>query len=465
MLLAEHQPTVRHALVALGAVHEDYSTFGRVNFSDYALQNYSLAIKGVANVWTLENPQTMEVALATCIIFASLESLRGCSHSCMSLIVSGTKILETRNSDVATNIHTVIPELQLRWLFVRMANQIMDIGGSQFDDFKYPYTSADLEIPPIFASPGLAMMSLETLYSHMTVLLKYVDRAAGQRLNYEPFLMDISHEMQSLKMLHHKWQRAFEHTKSTWASYPNASSRDPEILAIDMMNNVVTIVLDVNISDLECDYDRHQMTFDTIVEEAQEYISKTSTYDSQAHSKSRDKISTPSVNDPTGDIMKRAIAPKLLQSRVPTFSMSMGCVGALYFSAARCRKSATRYRALALLQNCYRREGLWDSELAATIVEKVIKLGENGAQSLPTAPAMQPFTSSVPATEATEIPRETRVKILDAVWVDEAGVEVICSKQYAGTARIDERHDRIEVEKLGNFVPSYTQTSLPNAVL
>ena len=54
----------------------------------------------------------------------------------------------------------------------------------------------------------------------------------------------------------------------------------------------------------------------------------------------------------------------------------MGVVAALYFAAARCRSAPIRHKALSLLKICNRREGFWDSRIAASIAEGVINIEE-----------------------------------------------------------------------------------------
>lgn len=72
----------------------------------------------------------------------------------------------------------------------------------------------------------------------------------------------------------------------------------------------------------------------------------------------------------------KTLLPKPETVSPPMFSLSLGCVSSLYLSASRCRNPRIRYRALDLLQNCNRREGLWDSNIAARIAENVITIEE-----------------------------------------------------------------------------------------
>ena len=61
----------------------------------------------------------------------------------------------------------------------------------------------------------------------------------------------------------------------------------------------------------------------------------------------------------------------------PSFSISSGVVPSMYMTAARCRDPAFRREALKILQTCDRREGLWDSNVAADIAGKIIDIEES----------------------------------------------------------------------------------------
>lgn len=59
-----------------------------------------------------------------------------------------------------------------------------------------------------------------------------------------------------------------------------------------------------------------------------------------------------------------------------TFSFEMELVIPLYLTALKCRDHVVRRRALALLSASPRREGFWDSRLAAKLAERVVEMEE-----------------------------------------------------------------------------------------
>ncbi|EXJ82833.1 hypothetical protein A1O3_06648 [Capronia epimyces CBS 606.96] len=66
------------------------------------------------------------------------------------------------------------------------------------------------------------------------------------------------------------------------------------------------------------------------------------------------------------------------QSRIvrPTFSLALGIVPTLFLTATRTTDRALRAKALHLLRTCNRREGFWDSRIAAKLAERVVEIRE-----------------------------------------------------------------------------------------
>lgn len=71
--------------------------------------------------------------------------------------------------------------------------------------------------------------------------------------------------------------------------------------------------------------------------------------------------------------------------QVSTFLLEVETVGPLYWICVKCRHPAVRRRAIAVLRGMHRREGMWDSNIAAIVADRVVAVEEaslNG-QGLP----------------------------------------------------------------------------------
>jgi hypothetical protein len=67
-------------------------------------------------------------------------------------------------------------------------------------------------------------------------------------------------------------------------------------------------------------------------------------------------------------------------TRQATFSFDYGVVNPLYIVATRCRDPYIRREAISLLVNYPRREGTWDSAMAATIATWIMNTEEDGIE-------------------------------------------------------------------------------------
>lgn len=65
-------------------------------------------------------------------------------------------------------------------------------------------------------------------------------------------------------------------------------------------------------------------------------------------------------------------------SRNPAFSLDLVTIGPIFELARRCRDPWIRRRAVDVMRRYHRREGMWDSEMALLIIERVIEIEEDG---------------------------------------------------------------------------------------
>lgn len=82
------------------------------------------------------------------------------------------------------------------------------------------------------------------------------------------------------------------------------------------------------------------------------------------------------------DLAKAVLAAEKTGSnqanRNASFSLDLVTIGPIFEIARRCRDPRIRRRAVDVMRSCHRREGMWDSELALLIIERVIEIEEDG---------------------------------------------------------------------------------------
>lgn len=128
MAAAAQEPSLRHAVIAIGALHEDfsqrklaYSTPSPVdNGTEFALSQYAKAI-GALRRSLSSGKQEPLTALMSCILFVCFDSLRGWFESAMVHLQSGLRILRDMRERSAKDDHII--EDNIAPLFMRLSIQ------------------------------------------------------------------------------------------------------------------------------------------------------------------------------------------------------------------------------------------------------------------------------------------------------------------------------------------------------
>lgn len=125
------EESVRNAVVALGALHEQYiAGMGQMD-SNFAMQQYSKAMTQIMKLDMKESTST-DVALISCILFACFETLQGHFRSSLMHVKSGIQILnEQEASGVEDTKVAYMKKEVLRPLFLRFVTQSREIGTNQ----------------------------------------------------------------------------------------------------------------------------------------------------------------------------------------------------------------------------------------------------------------------------------------------------------------------------------------------
>ena len=170
-----------------------------------------------------------------------------------------------------------------------------------------------------------------------------------------------------------QWSTAFEPILTSRAA-PSKSSQEKTGIAVLKMNQIMGLILfKMTFADNEMQFDRFLLEFQKIVELAREVV---------------------------GDEERRAAARRCPDPRTcrhhttqpdifgghdynarhikSSFSADLGIVPPLFVVATKCRDPLTRRHAIQLLRTSSRREGMWDSELAARIGMWITAIEEEG---------------------------------------------------------------------------------------
>lgn len=97
---AHHEPAIRHAITAIGALHEQHFV-GKEIVNTFALQQYNLAIRGLLDPLDQQRKRGVDVCLISCILFTCFEV---CPSSSMTM--SHSLVLTSHATEYArTSFH------------------------------------------------------------------------------------------------------------------------------------------------------------------------------------------------------------------------------------------------------------------------------------------------------------------------------------------------------------------------
>ncbi|KAI1613157.1 hypothetical protein EDD37DRAFT_626740 [Exophiala viscosa] len=382
--MAHHEPALRHAMVALGKLHEGYLISASTN--QYALHQYGKAINLITKMDS-SSPSAFDTALASCVLFAAIETLMGHPRSSVMHVLSGMKILKQggRYRD------GFIPRDQLAGLFDRTACQALEIGD--FETLSQSSPPEGFPVPDTFASTREAVRSLEAFQYYTLRLFQDTMMIPDSTMSAEEEKMALlAATLTKSRDLAGKWTAACERFLAS-----ETTTDHPAHLILRIMIEATYIQLN---APQECDFDQFTSRFKRITEWAEMYLRRTITAQATAERpRLSDAVKQSSLSTSTSSVgtfiasttpldkektihRDRKLLPRPEEVMRPTFTMSSGVIPHLYMASARCRDPVIRRQALRLLRASNRREGLWDSQLTARVAERVMLIEEHNARRI-----------------------------------------------------------------------------------
>lgn len=371
--LAQHETAVRHALIALSSMHENYAGvdhFAPTRGVDFALDHYGKAIREVVRLNQSPGGQKFDSALVTSALFSAFESLQGHYHTACNHAISGMKMLaeEQRTIGIVGPRHVRVPRGELVRFFTATGRQILELGDPNFHGPKPALMQTRTPMPVKFGSFEEAMLHMELM---LTDLFEWAERA-DNLANQGPIPEDIGNQLMleyiQVKDYATRWSAALtilanEYESSTPESASSGEgtpSIPPTALLLKLYQALLTgFLCRIEIAD-ESILKQYVSDFWLALDYAEDFIRQTT------------QLVTPPVtpgNTPAGDK-----APKPARVARPTFSLAMGVVPTLFLIATRGGDMAVRNRAIQLLKICRRREGFWDAQMAASLSERIFDI-------------------------------------------------------------------------------------------
>ncbi|TGO17982.1 hypothetical protein BTUL_0013g00570 [Botrytis tulipae] len=369
VLQASHrEPAVRHAAIALGSLHERFELEDRfiskvkddTEENSFAVRQYVKAINCLVQPnMSKHTCKSANVALTTCILFICFETLRGHHDSALAHIDGGVKIFsELEVSGHSTPVSFDLPEDHIpvpifRMLFGRLDTQA-SVLTSRARIIDGESGSSPNSIPDRFLNIEQAREAMESIWTYSARNL-----LSCSMYNGVPLPLPTSQETKFQLLAHlENWNRAFESFSSTSTKRGNIEIVNPmEMRARDLLrlHKTLTQIL-VTTSTIhsakfnessELLWDDFQLEFEAMVKWAS------------------DIIHTPSSIRTGG-------------CKAASFTLDNEILQPLFLVATKCRHRRIRNKAILLLNQADRQEGLWNSLLTAKVAERIREIEESG---------------------------------------------------------------------------------------
>ncbi|KAK5134157.1 hypothetical protein LTR08_006932 [Meristemomyces frigidus] len=359
--MSKSEPAIRHAMVAVGTLHErrdlEFSpTYGSMAIpvqdrmrrmtlvtkrpsehnNAFALAQYNKAIAHLTE--RMRDPEaSTEIALLTCILFVCVEFIRGDVQPAIRHFNAGMNIAAATLSRPRSTATASV--LGFREALLPFFNRLEILTATFGNDaqWEYPVKPQDT-VPAVFASITEARNSIVHLMNHSLRFIRamrfhvYEDKIPPEHIAHQ----------RALQCQVETWQARFD----TLLVNNQLSARDLDAARILRVHQIVTLIwLTASVRPEQHPTDEQSAWFETAVS--------------------------------LGEAVRSQDVTLVQQHTTPTtFLFDMEIVSPMYYVAIKCRHPLIRRRAIALLRQSIRREGLWDSAWAATIAEYLMKTEE-----------------------------------------------------------------------------------------
>jgi hypothetical protein len=346
--ISHSEPCIKHMVVAAASLHEGVclppSESGRAKtlFS----KHYSQA---VALLTQPNNPPSLDTILTACLLFISCENFQGSTVAGLSHVQSGLNLLKDWKSTRSLATMSIgsadwLIRSRIEPIFERLRDQTSKYRPSR--TVKHSASSTD---PDIMTCSPVVQYSFHDLFVARDKLLEIIQWT----LHYTKSPQKKSYKARIQKELEN-WENAV--TKYTQGLLLQDSLEGRTALALRVHHRLISILVETSFAASETVFDKFQVVFQRIFEDCDSII------------KHRD-------SDLSGAYSEQA-------GRMTLFEYDFGMIPPLFSLACRCRDSGLRRRAIRLLRDLHRSEGLWDSCSAAQIAEGLVTEEEEGLAAI-----------------------------------------------------------------------------------
>lgn len=418
----QHQPAVKHALIALAALHENYQHTSKSVLAEQrkllALEHYGKSINTVVQNNVQDASRALAPTLVASLLFCAIESLQGHFSSAVKHIIAGVRLLSEceDNKKARDSLPDTLLDA-LRRIFISLGMQAMALEETCVQPVMLQLLKrSQLATTCSFSTIGQAQAEINHLQIDGMRVLSQAESCVRES-DFPSAELQGAH--QALRQRFRFWSSQYHDLLKANDGLRGADDHRKHMAFLTLrLNQVITaIILSAGFSDQQMRYDAVTSKFEKAVSTAEEICQIGS---------------------------EHTITAK--DANLPTFSMTLGIVPAMFFAAVRCRHYSIRRRALAILRMHKRRESVWDATITASVAEQVIVVEEKAAARYRDRGVDGKRTSDVgqaaydtknTACTLADLPESVRIRNLD---VDFLGFENTATVSFLGKTGSREHH-------------------------
>jgi hypothetical protein len=365
------EPAVRHAVVALSAAHRFDSNCGALitpaahgfDAEKFTLQQYNKAIHYLRSNPIINNKNNLRVTLITCLVFVTLEYLRGQYKSGNAHLRYGIQLLSELSAHKpeiepgsTTSFHHNPEDFAHNALndsYARLTIQCAMFGI-------LPSRMCVMARIPQISTPSRPFNTMVEARQTLDYLVNRIKRLKESYHSAKELGIPIDHAHESSIQSKIKedlllWRESYNARPA--CLYPAADHRDSVgSILLRVYHEMATVMVAVGLSESEMAYDAHTNNFTAIITGFFELWSIWSKFNTQ-------------------DQHIEEIA-KLSDRGGQGFTIESGYIPPVYYTALKCRIPQIRRQAIRTLRSVLHREGVWNGPLLADVLEEVIRIEE-----------------------------------------------------------------------------------------
>ncbi|KAI0103762.1 hypothetical protein GGR51DRAFT_561417 [Nemania sp. FL0031] len=377
---------VFNAVLALTSVHRGgYGSLGRGKgnmepasmkpaneVEIFTLQHYLQAITHLQPYFYYSDRTSFRITLIVCIVFVSIDFLRGNFNSAQNHIHGGLRLIadlqQLAPSDVedsrvssldrTTHLNAGIGDSTDHWIqevLSRLYIQINLCQPSSSRSYSVPFQMPSLYLlQKEFTSHRYAWLELDRQLHRIFHLTNQARQHQTNSATSFPAPVAVTRLQQSVLTDLEHWLEILKASKESLLGNGDVEYQKGYVI-LAMYHTMATIMAHTCVhDDDESVFDAYTDSFILLTEQATELCS--------IPGGSLDEAPPPLTDGMSFDTSR--------------WIVDVGCIPQLYYAALKCRIRHVRHRAVELLQSLVHREGFWDARIAGTVARRVVEAEE-----------------------------------------------------------------------------------------